>query len=71
MKIVYSLPDQIIANDTLPRRFPEWSADKMFAKTGVRLRHVARDGDVKWPRHYAELIAMCSGTFLTLIHRDA
>lgn len=41
MKIVYCLPAQILTNDELAGIYPEWSAEKIAAKTGIVSRHVA------------------------------
>lgn len=45
MKIAYALPEKIVANDDLARIYPEWTAAKIFAKTGIASRHVAGDGE--------------------------
>lgn len=39
------LPDQILDNDSLVADFPSWSAEKIFEKTGIRERRIARDGE--------------------------
>jgi 3-oxoacyl-[acyl-carrier-protein] synthase-3 len=38
------LPEQTLSNDELAALYPEWPADKILAKTGIRTRHVAADG---------------------------
>ena len=45
MKIAYALPEKILANDDLVKIYPEWTAEKIFAKTGIASRHVAGDGE--------------------------
>ena len=45
MKIAYALPEKILANDNLVKIYPEWTAEKIFAKTGIASRHVAGDGE--------------------------
>ena len=45
MKIAYALPEKIVVNDDLARIYPEWTAEKIFAKTGIASRHVAGDGE--------------------------
>ncbi|MBR2770543.1 MAG: ketoacyl-ACP synthase III [Bacteroidales bacterium] len=45
MKIAYALPEKIVANDDLARIYPDWTAEKIFAKTGIASRHVAGDGE--------------------------
>jgi len=43
--IAYYLPDKIVTNEDLAAEFPEWSAEKIFRKVGIRQRHVAADGE--------------------------
>lgn len=38
------LPQQQLSNDALAALYPEWPAEKILAKTGIRMRHVAADG---------------------------
>ena len=45
MKIANYFPRSTLTNDGLAARFPEWSAEKIFAKTGIASRHVAGDED--------------------------
>ena len=45
MKIAYALPRRVVTNDDLVREFPEWTADKIAAKTGIRARHVAGEDE--------------------------
>lgn len=35
------LPEQILSNAQLAELYPEWPADKIYAKTGIKVRHVA------------------------------
>lgn len=39
--ISYYLPEKVVTNAELVSEFPEWSVDKVAAKTGVDSRHVA------------------------------
>ena len=39
------LPEQRVGNDQLAARFEAWSADKIFAKTGIRERRVAAEDE--------------------------
>lgn len=39
--IDYYLPEQIITNEDLVSEFPEWDAEKVVSKTGIKERHVA------------------------------
>ena len=37
----YYLPERVLTNDELAAEFPEWTADKILEKTGIRERHIA------------------------------
>lgn len=39
--VEYYLPEGTLTTDDLSREFPEWSADKIAAKTGIAVRHIA------------------------------
>lgn len=39
-RIATHFPAQVLDNDALARLYPEWPADKIFEKTGIRARHV-------------------------------
>ncbi|HAF30215.1 MAG TPA: 3-oxoacyl-ACP synthase [Bacteroidales bacterium] len=39
--ISYYLPETIITNEEISRRFPEWSVEKIISKIGILKRHVA------------------------------
>jgi len=39
--ISYYLPENILSNDILNKEFPEWSVDKISAKTGIYERRIA------------------------------
>lgn len=43
--ISYYLPEKVLANEALVRKFPEWSVDKVAKKVGVNARHIAADGE--------------------------
>jgi 3-oxoacyl-[acyl-carrier-protein] synthase-3 len=43
--ISYYLPEKIVTNDELAAEFPEWPADKIFHKVGIRERHVAAENE--------------------------
>jgi len=45
MIIEYYLPAQVLSNKDLEEQFPNWPADKVEAKIGVRERHIAADGE--------------------------
>lgn len=39
--IEYSLPINILTNNALEQEFPDWSAEKIESKTGIKERHIA------------------------------
>jgi 3-oxoacyl-[acyl-carrier-protein] synthase-3 len=39
--IRYYLPEDVLTNDELSAAFPEWGVDRILAKTGVAVRHIA------------------------------
>ena len=41
MQIEYFLPEALLTNADLVRRYPCWTEDKILAKTGIAVRHVA------------------------------
>ena len=43
--IEYYLPERVVTNEKLVERFPEWDAEKVTKKTGIRERHVADDDE--------------------------
>ena len=45
MKITYYLPETILSNDELAQMYPEWTAEKIFAKTGISSRHVVKENE--------------------------
>jgi 3-oxoacyl-[acyl-carrier-protein] synthase-3 len=43
--ISYYLPERVVTNEELLQEFPEWSVDKVAAKVGVNLRHLAGEDE--------------------------
>jgi 3-oxoacyl-[acyl-carrier-protein] synthase III len=41
--IDYYLPEQVLTNDDLSRLYSNWTAEKIFEKTGIRQRHVCSE----------------------------
>jgi 3-oxoacyl-[acyl-carrier-protein] synthase III len=41
MKIEYYLPESVLSNQDMEREFPDWPADKIESKVGIRERHIA------------------------------
>ena len=44
-KIEYYLPERKLTNKQLAKKFPEWNAEKIEKKTGIRERHITRKGE--------------------------
>lgn len=38
------LPDKTLTNDELAALYPEWPAEKIYSKTGIKTRHIAAEG---------------------------
>ena len=45
MKISYYLPKMVLTNEKLVEIYPDWTTEKIFAKTGIASRHIVRDGE--------------------------
>jgi 3-oxoacyl-[acyl-carrier-protein] synthase III len=45
MKTEYYLPESIYSNSDLEKEFPDWTADKIEAKIGIRERHIVRSSE--------------------------
>ena len=45
MNIAYYLPEGTLTNAELASLYPEWTAEKIFAKTGISMRHVSGEHD--------------------------
>jgi len=45
MRIEYYLPDGVLDNRRLADIYPEWTAEKILAKTGIESRHIAADDE--------------------------
>ncbi len=45
VKIEYYLPETIITNDDLEKKFPDWSSDKIEKKIGIRERHIVKNNE--------------------------
>lgn len=39
--IEYALPDEVLTNEELVKQFHTWSEEKIYSKTGIKLRHIA------------------------------
>lgn len=39
----YYLPETVCTNDELARIYPDWSSTKILSKTGINIRHVAKE----------------------------
>lgn len=45
MKINYYLPETVLTNEKLVEIYPDWTTEKIFAKTGIASRHIVRNGE--------------------------
>lgn len=45
MNITYYLPERILTNSDVVRLYPEWTEEKVFAKTGIISRHVVGESE--------------------------
>ena len=45
MKTSFYLPEVVLTNEKLVEIYPDWTVEKIFAKTGIAARHIARDGE--------------------------
>jgi 3-oxoacyl-[acyl-carrier-protein] synthase-3 len=43
--IAYYLPEKVVTNEDISRRFPEWTVEKINSKIGIFERHVAAEGE--------------------------
>lgn len=43
--ISYYLPQKVVTNEDLVRKFPEWTAEKVAGKVGINQRHIASDNE--------------------------
>lgn len=43
--IEYAVPAGELSNEQLAAQFPEWTAERIEKKLGIRTRHIARDGE--------------------------
>lgn len=62
MKFAYALASGVLSTEELVREYPEWTAEKVIAKTGVVSRHVALHGETALDlaeRAAKELLATC------------
>lgn len=56
--IEYHLPERRLTNQELAAEFPEWGAEKIAAKTGIRYRHIAAEGELSSDLAYAAAIKL-------------
>lgn len=67
LKIGYALPEKILANEDLVAAFPDWTAAKIFAKTGISARHVAGPGETSLDL----AVRACEDLFARGVDREA
>ena len=56
----YHLPECILGNDELAALYPDWSADKILQKTGIRHRHIAALDETAADLAYAAALKLLS-----------
>ncbi len=61
----YYLPHKILTNAELEKEFPDWSAEKIEAKVGIKQRHVASNEE-----SVLEMAVACSEKVLSSYDRD-
>jgi 3-oxoacyl-[acyl-carrier-protein] synthase-3 len=61
--IDFYLPEQVLTNNQLAEQFPEWTVDKISAKTGIARRHIAGKGE------FSSHLATAAGTKLFSDHK--
>lgn len=45
MRIAISLPELELSNADLVKIYPEWTEEKILSKTGIAVRHIAKEGE--------------------------
>ena len=62
--ISYHLPEAILTNDALAELYPDWSANRIYEKTGIRERRIAAEGETAGDLafHAAQRLFSESGT---------
>ena len=43
--VEFAVPARVLDNEQLAAEFTDWTAEKIFAKTGIRTRHVAGENE--------------------------
>ncbi len=43
--IEYYLPEKVLSNDEIAKKFPEWTAEKVASKVGITERHISGDDE--------------------------
>ncbi len=59
--VAYHLPDQVVTNEDLARQYPEWSVQKIAAKTGILQRHIARENECASDLAHAAALKLFAG----------
>ena len=44
-EISYYLPDKVLTNEDLIKKFPEWTTEKVNSKLGIKQRHIASENE--------------------------
>ena len=59
-QIEYYVPQNILTNEQLENEFPEWNAEKIEKKTGIRERHIVGNDETALDFFVQELVAFAS-----------
>jgi len=59
--IAVHLPPEVLSNEQLAKLYPDWTADKIYEKTGIRERHVAGEEECASDLAYAAAMRVLSG----------
>lgn len=73
-KIAVHFPSRVVDNDELARVYSEWSAEKIYEKTGIRRRHVVQENEcasdlaaaaaekilLHYPRSEVDFLLLCT-----------
>ena len=43
--VEYYLPEKVLTNDDISKKFPEWTDEKIYSKVGIRSRHISAQNE--------------------------
>ena len=62
--IEYALPEKILTNVELALDFPDWPADKIYSKTGIKQRHIVKENETASDLAYLASLKILTNTEL-------